>query len=144
MLYADFIKTMTDCPFCARKETEIIAKAPEAFLTFALSPYHAHHLLVVPNRHVVRLEELSAAESSSIDTLLQRGAAVLKKLGYDDYTLLVRNGEHVGKSVDHVHYHLIPAVTIGGLDHIGRERTVMEPEEVAKRMNEFRKAAQEA
>ena len=38
----------------------------------------------------------------------------------------------------------LPAVTIGGLDHIGRERTVMEPEEIAKRMNEFRNAAKAA
>lgn len=129
MLYQDFLKTAPTCPFCLPRLDAVFTYEGVATLTYSLAPYHPHHLLVVPNRHLENWEDLSVQEESAINYLLRKGTQILRSLGYTDYTILVRNGEKSGKSVPHVHYHIVPVDTIGDLDHKGEEREILTEEE---------------
>lgn len=131
MLYKDLLKEDRPCPFCVRAPHERLETTDSTFLTYALAPYHKHHLLVVPERHVVSFTDLTEPEHLAIAAMLERGVRLLNSLGYENNTVLVRDGDATGKSVGHLHYHIIPNTRIGDIDHDGNERTVLSPEETA-------------
>ena len=135
MLYTEYMKTLDRCPFC-RTDDRRIRENGRAILTYSLAPYHEHHLLVVPKRHVETFLDLTEGESRDIEELLRSGAKLLQLLGHTDYSILVRNGDDSGKSVKHLHYHIVPFVHIGDLDHDGDERRILTEEEVDALMDE--------
>lgn len=130
MFYGKFLRTHKKCPFCANRQEELIQNKT-AYLTYAIAPYSRYHLLVVPKRHVVEFLKLRPSEEKDIAKLLDTGAKILGRLKVRDWTILVRNGnENHQKSVDHLHYNLIPSHRIGDLDHRGRQRRVLTETEV--------------
>lgn len=129
MLYADYLKTVTACPFCDRPD-RVLAEAGGCYLTYCLAPYSPDHMLVVPKRHATSFLELTPEERDGRDELLGRGARVLRSLGHENFTVIAREGANAAKSVEHLHYHLVPNVAIGDLDHAGRQRRVLEAAEV--------------
>ncbi len=137
MLYSDLLKTPRSCPFCEFTHNRIIDHNDDVFMTYALAPYHKHHLLVVPYRHIDDFENLSQTELVSINTLLHKGINLLKKLNYQDYTIVVRNGKKTGKTIEHLHYHIIPVDVIGDLNHVGEERKVLSEAEIEEILRDF-------
>jgi diadenosine tetraphosphate (Ap4A) HIT family hydrolase len=136
MLYRDFLKELHTCPFCSPKD-RVLVETEHAYLTYALAPYHPHHMLVIPKRHLLHFLELAKEEQNEIDTLIKDGFAALRHLGYQNITALVREGSEVGKSIAHLHYHLIPNVRIGDIDHEGRERAILTPEEIESTVSDI-------
>jgi len=136
MKYTKYLKNLTTCPFCNGKN-EAIIQSSKSFLTYALSPYHKHHLLVIPNRHVESLSELDESELEDIDMLQEKGLKILKKLGYESITLLVREGNAINKSINHTHFHIIPKITIGNLDHYGKERVILTEKEINETLKDI-------
>ena len=110
----------------------MLLESETTYLTYALAPYHPHHLLVIPKRHMLLFSDLTQNERGDIDVLVHSGFEALKHLGYENLTVLVREGNGSGKSIPHLHYHLIPNIRIGDIDHQGNERAVLSPEEVAR------------
>lgn len=137
--YSTFLQASTHCPFCGGKE-KIILDSQHAFLTYARSPYHKHHLLVIPHRHIGQISELSSEEMSDIFSLQKVAIKVLKNLGYENISLLVRDGNTKNKSVFHTHFHVIPEVAVGDLDHYHTTRYVMTEEEIAETLRDIQKA----
>src|SRR3989344_5580270 len=121
MLYKDFLRLnpCARCNFCAPKNTRIFAENESAYLTYALAPYHKHHLLVIPKKHKLSFLDLDAEETMAVWELMKEGENILKKLGYGTFSVLVREGTSTDKSVEHLHYHIIPNERIGDLDHDG-------------------------
>ena len=76
---------------------------------------------------MVKFLELTQAEERAIEQLLKLWAKLLDKLGYNNYTILVRDGNNGQKSVAHLHYHLIPNHHIGDLNSSGRLRQILDP-----------------
>ncbi len=130
MRYDDFLKTLTVCPFCTLTDDQVILSKETALLTYSLAPYHVDHLLVVTKRHVEWLLDITEQETMDIDFLLKESLVVLRKLGYSDISILVREGDHVGKSVKHVHYHIIPNVILENTDHTGADRSILNEQQV--------------
>lgn len=109
MKYSEYLKTIKRCPFCYNIKHAILIENEEAFLTYAMAPYHKYHLLVVPKRHVENIKDLTWQEDVGIMALIVTGIKALDKLGHNDCTVLVRDGQTKGKSVKHhLHYHIIP------------------------------------
>ena len=121
-----------------KKVNRAIIKEGSAYLTYSIAPYHKHHLLAVTNRHIEDFEELKDDEIESINKLLHTGVNILKSLGYKDYSILLRNGPDSDKSVEHLHYHIIPVSIIGDIDHNGEERQVMNEEEITQLLSELK------
>lgn len=144
MKYEDFLvsEAKRPCPFCAVKAEEIVSENKTAYLTYALAPYHPDHLLVVPKRHIEHILEITPEEWTDVDILQDKGWALLQKLGYKSVSFLVREGDHSGRTVTHIHFHVIPEVRLGDLDHNGEERKILEPAEITELVSKLRKFVQ--
>lgn len=138
MLYSEYLKQLTACPFCGSQQS--LSQNESAYLTFAYAPYHKHHLLVVPKRHTTSFFDITHEERVATDSLIELGTSVLRKLGYENFTILVREGSGPAKSIPHMHYHIIPDVLIGDLDHRGKERTMMTDAEMLETQRELASA----
>jgi len=139
MLYINFLKKNKKCPFCRSKQ-RFIFDNKTAFLTYALAPYSDGHLLVVPKRHVDSLLKLKKEEKKDIADLLSTASKIMDFIKCKNYTILVREGV-LEKSIDHLHYHIIPDHRIGALDTKGRSRKIMTKKEIGRlliRLNKFK------
>ena len=103
-------KTHT-CPFCHEKPEHMLQIGKYFFVVPARAPYIKHHILIIPKRHVNLLIELSKTEREEMYTLVDIRARQLHKK-YKDVNLLLRDGlvkdPVINKSVNHLHFHLIP------------------------------------
>lgn len=130
MLYKPFLKILRPCPFCYPADLPF-ADRKTAYLTYALAPYVRHHLLVIPKRHVISVNELGSSEEKEIADLVKSGIQILHRLGIKSCTVFVRDGEeNKMKSVQHLHYHIIPNRRIGDLDGKGRPRRILTEREI--------------
>jgi len=140
MKYADYVSGLPigTCPFCASDDRKLIENET-AYVTYALAPYHKHHLLIIPKEHRKSFLHLSPEEHNDIQDLAQKSSRLLHFLGYENFTLMVREGVESGKSVEHLHYHFIPNVHLGDLDHANSPRSVMTEEELRSLVAELQK-----
>ena len=97
------------------KKPEIIIDKNEHFqVLLARAPYTPDHLLIVPIRHLIYMHELSSDKLAAAMLLINKRMDILHQT-YPDINLLLRDGKvngNIGKSVDHLHFHLIPSITI--------------------------------
>jgi diadenosine tetraphosphate (Ap4A) HIT family hydrolase len=140
MKYSELLKNIDTCPFCNLSNHEILIEKENAFLTYAIAPYHPDHLLVCPKRHIEHILDLTQEESRDIDALQKEGLRVLNNMKYTNVSFLVREGDNIGKSVKHLHYHLIPDIALGAGEHCGGDRMVLSKEEVAELLLRLRSA----
>ena len=108
MKYKTYLKNLKECPFCGNIKDKILLENEGAFLTYSLAPYHKYHLLVIPKRHVEDIKELTWEEHVCMTALFVSGIKTLDKLGHNDCTLLTRDRGSLGKSIKHLHGHIIP------------------------------------
>jgi diadenosine tetraphosphate (Ap4A) HIT family hydrolase len=141
--YKDFLQAAKEkpCPFCVTHPQEKIIENKTAYLTYALAPYHPDHLLTVPKRHIEHILDITDEELKDIDDLQKKGWEILKKLGYKSVSFIVREGDASGRTVTHIHYHVIPEVRLGDMDHNGDERKILSSEEVIALLARLRKSA---
>ena len=113
MKYVTYLKTITKCPFCDGNKRRILIENDGAFLTYALAPYHKYHLLAIPKHHVESVKDLTWDENVCVMALITTAIKALDKIGYNNCTIVMRDGQALGKSVSHVHYNIIPGGEIG-------------------------------
>ena len=104
------------CVFCLEKSKEndkqhlVLYRSKHSFVIMNLYPYNNGHLLVVPNRHVSRLDELSQEESRDFFELLQETVKVIDEEYHPDGMNLGMNiGKAGGAGIEqHLHAHIVP------------------------------------
>ncbi len=140
MLYQEYLKKKHFCPFCNLLKKEILKQNKYAILTFAKAPYTSDHLLVVPKKHKISIGSLKPREKRAVDDLIHYGIKMLHKK-YKNVTVLYREGilKQVGKSVSHLHYHLIPNLLIGAYNIDFTKRKIYSEEEYVKKIGEIKK-----
>lgn len=100
-----------ECVFCAR-----IAAGFELLYTRAAAvafpdafPVSDGHVLVVPRRHLVRIEGLPADEWAEVFALVWEVCRELSQQdGVDGINVGINSGIASGQTVDHAHVHVIP------------------------------------
>lgn len=137
MVYEDFLETVIDCPFCGSSRQYVLIENDSAFMTYSISPSHEDHILVVPKRHIERILDLTENEIKDIDSLQMKGFKLLHKIGYTDVSFMVRDGNKAGKSVPHLHYHLIPNVILGDVNNTDSERRILTKDETDRLIKKF-------
>lgn len=123
------------CVFCDLKDKYIIAEKDDVVLTVALYPYEDGHLLIIPRRHIESIDELADKERQSVFELAKQGRKLLKdNLNVENFWLLVREGEGIkaGKTVDHLHYHLLPYDP--EVIKMGESKLTIKPIDLAKKL----------
>ena len=92
MKYDDYLlKVLKDeCPFCDIKKEYIIEKGKHFTVLLARAPYTRDHLIIVPNRHLIRLREIKPEEWETLVPLIEKWTKKLEKI-HQEVNLLLRD-----------------------------------------------------
>ena len=143
MLYHDALQTINEqhlCPFCIEKTEHKLFENEYMYIIPARAPYVEDHLLIIPRRHVTLLQELTHEELQSLHALIDKWATKLHTK-HKDVNLLLRDGLVWGvteKSVNHLHFHLIPDCPVGSEGRDGPERQFLEDQEYVALTNKIK------
>ena len=107
------INEMKDCIFCQLASGEIPGKIlyqDEQCVAFEdIHPQAPMHVLVIPRRHIVSLNDDSTDDEPLLGHLLSVAARVAKKKGVDDsgYRTVINTNSGAGQTVFHLHVHVL-------------------------------------
>jgi len=133
------------CIFCTAASIEpadplVVARGRGAFVILNLYPYNSGHLMIVPNRHVASLAELSAEERAEVMELTARAeVAVTEVYRPQGLNIGVNVGKAAGAGIaDHLHVHVVPRWTgdTNFMSVVGNIRVL--PEEVPASVERLR------
>ena len=104
------------CVFCdilrqkKDKKNYIFIRTKNCFSVLNIYPYNNGHALVMPNRHIGNLFQLSKEERDDLFDLLEETKFLLDKvLKPDGYNVGMNLGKSAGAGFpDHVHIHIVP------------------------------------
>jgi ATP adenylyltransferase len=105
-----------ECIFCSRlrqkkdRQNLILHRGKKSFIIMNRFPYNSGHLMVAPNSHKAKLEELTRAESIEIFELTALCSRLLQvAMPADGINIGINLGEVAGSSIlDHLHVHIVP------------------------------------
>ncbi len=103
---------MDNCIFCkiAAKEISSTSVYEDDFL-FAfrdLNPQAPEHILIIPKKHIARIENLTIDDTELMGRLLVAAKKIADDLGLKNgYRLVFNNGPDGGQEVEHIHLHLM-------------------------------------
>lgn len=99
------------CIFCEPSDKYIITRENGWYLTTNLYPRSQANLLVIPQRHIEHVAQLTPEDAVARQNLEQLGQALLEEcFGITDVWFLLRDGkegESAGKTVAHLHSHVM-------------------------------------
>jgi histidine triad (HIT) family protein len=124
------------CVFCAIVAGQVeasVAYEDETVMAFMdLNPVTPGHLLVVPRKHAVGLEDLDRATSAHVWSIGHDMARALRRsaMRCEGINVLLCDGEVAFQTVFHFHLHVIPRYTADGWtivpDVPERERSLLD------------------
>jgi ATP adenylyltransferase len=136
------------CVFCDRAPARdanldndernfVLYRGPHCFIIVNAFPYTSGHVMVVPYRHLDRLELLPPEAATEMIALAQRMETVLRELYRPDGINLGMNiGKAAGAGVaGHIHMHILPRWVADGnfMSVIGETRVLPEAIDVTAR-----------
>lgn len=88
----------------------ILYRGEHCFIVMNRYPYNAGHLLVLPNREVGTLDELSTDERHELMDLIVKAQAILRRaLAPDGFNTGFNFGKAAGAGIpSHLHCHVVP------------------------------------
>lgn len=103
-----------DCIFCAilaeQAEASVVYEDEHVMVFMALHPVAPGHMLVVPRKHALGLEDLDAITSTHVWSVGHAMARALRRspLRSEGINVLLCDGEVAFQTVFHFHLHVIP------------------------------------
>jgi histidine triad (HIT) family protein len=104
---------MENCLFCkiVRKEAPatIVFQDDEITAFRDIHPMGPTHILIVPNKHIVSVNEISAEDEGLVGRLFRaaRELAAQEGISGSGYRMITNTGPDAGQAVFHLHFHLI-------------------------------------
>lgn len=101
------------CIFCkiARREvpSAIVYQDGEVTAFRDIHPVAPTHILIIPNKHIVSLNELESGDRALVGQMIltARQIAAQEGIHQDGYRLIWNTGPNGGQTVGHMHLHLI-------------------------------------
>ncbi|KAA1429182.1 HIT family protein [Nocardioides antri] len=105
---------VASCIFCAiaarQAEASVVYEDDTAVAFMDLNPVTPGHLLVVPRKHAVGLEDLDEATSAHVWSVGHQMARALRRSGLrcDGINVFLADGEVAFQEVFHFHLHVFP------------------------------------
>jgi histidine triad (HIT) family protein len=97
-----------DCLFCTLVREGEHVHAADGFVAIRdIAPQADTHLLVLPERHVASLREVSEFTDDEAKRMLEFVAETARAAGLEDYKVVVNVGEGAGQTVLHLHWHVL-------------------------------------
>ncbi|HWI15125.1 MAG TPA: histidine triad nucleotide-binding protein [Burkholderiales bacterium] len=73
-----------------------------------INPQAPTHVLLIPKKEIARLVDAAPEDQALLGHLLLAANKIAQQLGVGDaYRLVINNGESVGQSVFHIHFHIL-------------------------------------
>ena len=91
-------------------ESLVVFKSSRSYVILNKYPYNNGHLMVVPYRHVSRLDELSGEELAEMMLLVRASVRALERAYRPHgFNVGINLGEAAGAGIaDHLHIHIVP------------------------------------
>lgn len=111
---------MNHCIFCdiagGRAAASVVYRDDRVTAFLDINPINPGHLIVIPNRHFARLDEIPQDLAAEIFKVALRLASALRSSGLpcDGVHLSLADGEAAGQEVRHTHLHVVPRVADDG------------------------------
>ncbi|MDO8472587.1 MAG: HIT domain-containing protein [Dehalococcoidia bacterium] len=104
------------CVFCEKAAlsddlgSRILFRGKENFVIMNTFPYNPGHLMVVPFRHLARIEDLTEDESNECFRLVRKSVGVLEMATHPNgFNVGMNLGKVAGAGIaDHMHVHIVP------------------------------------
>ena len=96
-----------ECQLCDLSIHRLVYQDDLCYAMVNLEPLKDYHLMVLPKRHVTRLQDLKAKESQAILKLLGRLGKVMPEIYSEDPVIFMNLGKH--SSQPHIHFHILPS-----------------------------------
>ena len=103
----------TTCIFCKILAGEIPSDqvyADETVTAFRdINPAAPTHVLIIPNKHIASINEMSADDEALVGHLFTAAKQVAAQEGIAEsgYRLIINNGPDGGQEVFHIHLHVL-------------------------------------
>lgn len=110
---------MDDCIFCKIVSGDIpadIVYQNDHVVAFRdLDPQAPTHILVIPRRHIARLNDLQESDADTIGQLVLAAAEIARQEGIaeDGYRTVLNCNDDGGQTVFHIHLHLLGGRRMG-------------------------------
>ena len=110
-----------DCIFCkigaGEIDSEIVYRDDTCFVIKDIAPKAPVHLLVIPNRHFTRLDDLTPGDYAMVGGMFAAAREVAGSEGVSGggYRLIVNQGADAGQAVDHLHLHVLGGRRLGAM-----------------------------
>lgn len=110
------IATKKECVFCVKfsenedKKNFILARFKYNNVILNIHPYNTGHLMILPKKHIKKLNELESAERSELMELTNYSINILEeKLKCEGINFGINLGKAAGAGIpSHLHLHIIP------------------------------------
>ena len=127
-----------DCLFCKIIDGSIPSKTiyeddlVKVFLD--ISPNTNGHMLIVPKKHVVTVDDIDSSLASHIIEVEKKMYTLLKeKLNVEGLTIVQNNG--LGQEVKHYHVHLIPRYSDDNWEMKFNQESLIDTDEVLNKLS---------
>jgi diadenosine tetraphosphate (Ap4A) HIT family hydrolase len=101
----------TDCIFCRRQDPAIntvLEESENFYVRYDNFPATEGHVEIVPKRHVVSFFDLDPEEVAEAYVLMSNVRLRLAPRAAQGYNIGINDGRAAGRTVDHLHIHLVP------------------------------------
>ncbi|MBM3205539.1 histidine triad nucleotide-binding protein [Candidatus Shapirobacteria bacterium] len=104
---------MVECIFCkiikGEIPTEFLYQDEEMVAFRDINPKAPVHILIVPKKHIEKLQEVGDNEKDLMGELLLAAKKIAKREGIDKtgYQVCLNCGEGAGQVIPHLHLHLL-------------------------------------
>lgn len=116
------------CIFCDKDNPdlhEIIAENEFAYSAWDANPVSEGHVYVTPSKHIVSIFDIDKDTWQAMHEVSQKVRDLIsEKFDIDQFTIGFNEGRLAGRTIDHVHMHIIPRYAgdvknpRGGIRHI--------------------------
>lgn len=96
------------CGFCDKEAEKVqeITRTKCMRVIYPRKPVIKEHLMILPVRHVERVENLNEAETIGLLKIIKRINKCFAKLfKISGFNIIVNSGKKAGQSIPHVHFH---------------------------------------
>ena len=108
-----------DCLFCKIVAGDIPSTKvyeDEQILAFRdIAPAAPVHVLFIPKSHIAGVREITAENAAVVAHIFSVIPQVAAQLGITDYRVVSNNGPDACQSVQHLHFHLLGGMQMGGM-----------------------------
>lgn len=97
-----------NCIFCEiakNPDKNVFLQGDFFYVKYDENPVLEGHCLIIPKRHVVSLLDLSEEEWAELRKVIKQAT---EQLNISEFNLGVNEGRLAGRTIDHLHWHVIP------------------------------------